>query len=108
MTTIQADYPELAEFLSAYFTQDFPEEYGSWERAVDDFLLNRGQNQWPEMVLRDLESLLAEERPDSALERYVVDGAMAIWPQPGIRKFLEAVRGRLASALGCGGTDAAP
>jgi hypothetical protein len=33
-----ADFPALREFFSAYFHQDFVEEYGSAETAVKNFL----------------------------------------------------------------------
>lgn len=97
--TIQDEYPELAEFLGAYFNQDFYLEYaGSEAAAVDDFLTNLGQNTWVQDVLEELDRLLACPRTDRQLDDFVINGAMSIWPQGGARRFLLDVRRKLVEA----------
>lgn len=98
--TIHDEYPELAEFLGAYFNQDFYLEYaGSEAAAVDDFVSDLGTTTWVEDVLEELIRLLACPRSDRQLDDYVINGAMSIRPERGARTFLLEVQERLERAI---------
>jgi hypothetical protein len=96
MTDLRARFPELTEFLGSYFNQDFPEEYGEVDVALDDFLRNRGRNSWVEDVVAELEVLLAEGRPERELRAFT-EASMAVQPPGSATEFLTLVRQRLAA-----------
>lgn len=96
MNSIRDDHPELAEFLGAYFNQDFALDYSSYDSAVDEFLDEAPTAEWATAVVRDIDELLARRLSESDLHTYVVLGAMGIEPDQPTSEFLRRIRDRIS------------
>ena len=90
-------YPEIAQFFGGYLHQDWPEDAGSWEAAVDQFLAGESAEHVRRAVA-DLERLLDERRNDVELSRALDAFGNAYDPTPdglSLREWLTRVGVRM-------------
>jgi hypothetical protein len=62
-----ASYPQLRQFLGAYFHQDWPLDSGRWEDVADEFVAESTRSSVLETAA-ELRSLLAESLSDEQIE----------------------------------------
>jgi hypothetical protein len=99
MRSIGDAYPELAEFLGAYFNQDFHADYDSLEEAVDEYVGESRNDTGPIRLLAELDKLLSENLPEDTLHVFVVEAVMGIEPPGSARSLLHSLRDRLAATI---------
>ncbi|MEV5013112.1 contact-dependent growth inhibition system immunity protein [Streptomyces sp. NPDC053780] len=89
----QARFPELNQFLGAYFHQDFFEEYTSYGDAVDDYLTGASASDRDQLV-RDISDLLSLATTDRELKQATSSLGMDVSPPSGtgIRPWLRNVQ----------------
>ncbi|HEY9328279.1 MAG TPA: contact-dependent growth inhibition system immunity protein [Streptomyces sp.] len=76
-------FPELNQFLGAYFHQDFSDEYASYRDAIDDYLSGASENDL-DRLLRDITELLTMATTDRHLKETASDLGMDVSPPPGV------------------------
>ncbi|MFI6861099.1 contact-dependent growth inhibition system immunity protein [Streptomyces sp. NPDC050421] len=76
-------FPELNQFLGAYFHQDFSDEYTSYSEAIDDYLSGASESDL-DQLLRDITELLAMAKTDRDLKKTASILGLDVSPPPGI------------------------
>ncbi|MFE9816619.1 contact-dependent growth inhibition system immunity protein [Streptomyces sp. NPDC005773] len=76
-------FPELNQFLGAYFHQDFSDEYASYKEAIDDYLSGASEHDL-DRLLRDITELLTMATTDRYLKQTASDLGMDVSPPPGV------------------------
>lgn len=96
-------FPELSQFLGAYFHQDFFDEYASYGEAVDDYLAGASEADRGQLV-RDIGELRALAGTDRALKEAVSVLGMGVASPAGvgIRQWLDDVSGIVSRHTGGG------
>lgn len=83
-------YPSLRNFLGGYLHEDWPEEFGSWEKAVAHYLRQEAPAE-VERCRTELRALVVESRTEAGLADLCADFGCAYRPGDGWRKWLKAV-----------------
>ncbi|MEV0784096.1 contact-dependent growth inhibition system immunity protein [Streptomyces sp. NPDC050423] len=76
-------FPELNQFLGAYFHQDFSDEYTSYSEAVDDYLSGASEADL-DQLLRDITELLTMATTGRDLKQTASNLGMDVSPPPGV------------------------
>ncbi|MFD7446018.1 contact-dependent growth inhibition system immunity protein [Streptomyces sp. NPDC059909] len=76
-------FPELNQFLGAYFHQDFFDEYTSYGEAIDEYLSGASDTDL-DQLLRDITELLTMATTDRDLKRTASNLGMDVSPPSGI------------------------
>ena len=95
---LKDEYPGLWQFLGAYLTQDWPDEYPEPLMALDDFIA--GEPATALLVPDEIDRLLRDAQDGAALERLLVNlGSGYVPSAAGLdpREWLLQVRARLAA-----------
>ncbi|MDG9689533.1 contact-dependent growth inhibition system immunity protein [Streptomyces sp. DH17] len=97
----RARFPELNQFLGAYFHQDFFDEYASYDDAVEDYLAGASDNDRDQLV-RDISDLLSLTTADRDLKQAATVLGMDVAPPSGtgIRQWLCDVLGVVSGHQG--------
>ncbi|MET8819708.1 contact-dependent growth inhibition system immunity protein [Streptomyces rochei] len=97
----RARFPELNQFLGAYFHQDFFDEYASYDDAVDDYLAGASDSDRDQLV-RDISDLLSLTTADRDLKQAATVLGMDVAPPSGtgIRQWLCDVLGVVSGHQG--------
>jgi hypothetical protein len=100
MEELRKDYDELWQLFACYLCEDWPEEYGTWERAIDAAVLGRSRH--IEVALRRLENLLALQLSSKDLRRVLGNLSCGYWPgtEEHYEPWLSEVAGRIRSTIG--------
>ncbi|MEY3443518.1 MAG: CdiI immunity protein [Bacteroidota bacterium] len=72
----------VANFLGSRFHNVWPEEYGTWENAVDDFC-QRSSVDWLEIVQAELIKLIDAKYDEEILDQIVTEQCHANFYAPG-------------------------
>jgi hypothetical protein len=76
-------YENLSDFLGVRFHNMWPEEYGTWENAINDICKSSGLD-WLQTVLLDLQELIGCRHIENILQRIVTEQCNANIYAPGI------------------------
>ncbi|MEU8624974.1 contact-dependent growth inhibition system immunity protein [Streptomyces sp. NPDC048669] len=76
-------FPELNQFLGAYFHQDFSDEYTSYSEAIDDYLSGASEPDL-DQLLRDITELLTMATTDRDLKQTTSNLGMDVSPPSGV------------------------
>lgn len=76
-------FPELNQFLGAYFHQDFSDEYTSYSEAIDDYLSGASEPDL-DQLLRDITELLTTATTDRDLKQTASSLGMGVSPPSGV------------------------
>lgn len=96
---------ELGHLLGAYLNLDWPEEYGTWWAAVDDYCVHEPS---AKNLVPEIEEVLRTITSEAGLRRLVVDELDSGYLPDAdgtttYREWLEAVAWRVRDRLGQGG-----
>ncbi|CCK29135.1 hypothetical protein BN159_4756 [Streptomyces davaonensis JCM 4913] len=90
----------LSQLLGAYFCQDFPDWYGSWEEAIDDYLGDMDGEE-AGRAAEEITQILAIVTSDQELKQATHILGLELLPPRGmtLRRWLEGMRHRISSAM---------
>ncbi|MBC2907982.1 contact-dependent growth inhibition system immunity protein [Streptomyces cupreus] len=91
-------FPFLSQLLGAYFCQDFPDWYATWEEAIDDYVGDMGGEE-SGRVAEEITEFLALVESDQELKQATHMLGLELLPPKGmkLRRWLENMRHRITS-----------
>ncbi|KUL24491.1 contact-dependent growth inhibition system immunity protein [Streptomyces regalis] len=91
-------FPLLSQLLGAYFCQDFPDWYATWEEAIDDYLGDMGGEE-ARRAAEEITEILAIVDSDQELKQATHILGLELLPPRGmtLRRWLENMRYRITS-----------
>ncbi|MCT7353739.1 contact-dependent growth inhibition system immunity protein [Streptomyces sp. 15-116A] len=94
----QERFPTLGRLLGAYFCQDFPDWYATWEEAIDDYLSAMDEEE-AEDTAEEIADLLALVDSNQELAQATDILGLEHRPPRGmtLRRWLESMRHRITS-----------
>ncbi|MCT9077220.1 contact-dependent growth inhibition system immunity protein [Streptomyces fulvoviolaceus] len=91
-------FPFLSQLLGAYFGQDFPDWYATWEEAIDDYLGDMGGEE-ARHTAEEVTEFLTIVESDQELKQATHILGLELLPPRGmtLRRWLESMRHRITS-----------